>query len=246
MSFLMDFILGFVLGLIGGMFGIGGGLLAIPVLGWIFSLDQQVAQGTALVMTVPNVIVGFLRYRYHNPIDLKSASILGLSTIVSSFLAATLASHLSSHSMRILFAFFLIGVSSFLIFELRHATPLLPLRQFSQKWLALVGMMSGLFSGLFTVGGGLVVAPILIKFFGITKQTIAQGFSLATVMPGAFIALLTYSLSHQVNWSIGIPLSMGGILSISIGVDLAHRLPERLLRMLFCGLIIIIALILLL
>ena len=45
--------LGAALGTVGGLFGIGGGLIAIPVLGVLFGLDQQIAQGTALVMVVP-------------------------------------------------------------------------------------------------------------------------------------------------------------------------------------------------
>src|SRR5262245_61518792 len=41
---------------IGGLFGIGGGVLIIPILGMLYGLDQQVAQGTVLVMVVPNVL----------------------------------------------------------------------------------------------------------------------------------------------------------------------------------------------
>ena len=46
----MYLVLGAALGTVGGLFGIGGGLIAIPVLGVLFGLDQQIAQGTALVM----------------------------------------------------------------------------------------------------------------------------------------------------------------------------------------------------
>ena len=54
-------VLGGVLGTLGGLFGIGGGLIAIPVLGVFFGLDQQIAQGTALVMVVPNVMLALWR-----------------------------------------------------------------------------------------------------------------------------------------------------------------------------------------
>mgnify|MGYP002041225292 CR=1 FL=1 len=50
---MMYLLLGAALGTVGGLFGIGGGLIAIPVLGVLFGLDQQIAQGTALVMVVP-------------------------------------------------------------------------------------------------------------------------------------------------------------------------------------------------
>ena len=53
---MLNWVLGLGLGLLGGLLGIGGGLVAIPVLAWLYGMDQQTAQGTALVMVVPNVL----------------------------------------------------------------------------------------------------------------------------------------------------------------------------------------------
>ena len=63
LQFSLDLGLGLLLGALGGLFGIGGGLLAIPALGLLFGLDQQFAQGTALVMVVPNVLLALWRWR---------------------------------------------------------------------------------------------------------------------------------------------------------------------------------------
>jgi uncharacterized membrane protein YfcA len=43
-------------GLLGGLFGVGGGFLVIPLLGFFYGMDQQTAQGTVLIMVVPNVV----------------------------------------------------------------------------------------------------------------------------------------------------------------------------------------------
>ncbi|WP_155515862.1 TSUP family transporter, partial [Pseudomonas savastanoi] len=51
----MFVLLGAAMGTLGGLFGIGGGLVAIPALGVLFGLDQQLAQGTALLMVLPRV-----------------------------------------------------------------------------------------------------------------------------------------------------------------------------------------------
>lgn len=48
---------GALIGYAGGVLGIGGGLLAIPLLGLILDMDQQTAQGTALIMVVPAVLL---------------------------------------------------------------------------------------------------------------------------------------------------------------------------------------------
>src|SRR5262249_45188236 len=62
--------LGATAGMLGGLFGIGGGVLAIPLLGIAFGLSQQAAQGTTLLMVVPNVLFGFWQYRRRFGVDL--------------------------------------------------------------------------------------------------------------------------------------------------------------------------------
>ena len=237
MTLLSELGLGLLLGWLGGMFGIGGGLMAIPALAALFAMDQALAQGTALVMIAPNVLLGFWRYRQHNPIDIRSACLLGSCSMASTYALARVAANLDMHTMRLMFATFLIALSAYIAWGLRprvqdaDAEPRITL---SKAWFPLLGLLSGVFSGLFTVGGGLVVAPALMKWFGVQKQTMAQGLALATVTPGAVVALATYAQAGKVDWSVGIPLAVGGMLSMSLGVALAHRLPERLLRLLFC------------
>lgn len=79
LQFFFDIALGLLLGALGGLFGIGGGLIAIPALGLLFGLDQQLAQGTALVMVVPNVLLALWRYHQRNRIDWRHALLLGVS-----------------------------------------------------------------------------------------------------------------------------------------------------------------------
>ncbi|WP_333700236.1 TSUP family transporter, partial [Rivihabitans pingtungensis] len=69
--------LGAVVGFLGGLLGIGGGILAIPVLALLFGMDQAMAQGTALVMIAPNVVLAFWRYSQHHPIALRRTLTLG-------------------------------------------------------------------------------------------------------------------------------------------------------------------------
>ncbi|NAT38117.1 hypothetical protein CU661_12290, partial [Pseudomonas syringae pv. actinidifoliorum] len=72
----MFVLLGAAMGTLGGLFGIGGGLVAIPALGVLFGLDQQLAQGTALLMVLPNVLLALWRYNQRNRILLRNALML--------------------------------------------------------------------------------------------------------------------------------------------------------------------------
>ncbi|HEX8604422.1 MAG TPA: TSUP family transporter, partial [Pseudoduganella sp.] len=86
----------------------------------------------------------------------------------------------------------------------------------------------------------LVVVPALVGFFNVA-QARAQGMALALVVPGTLVALSTYAGEGQVDWWVGIPLAIGGVLSVSTGVMLAHRFPARSLRLLFCLVLLVTA-----
>ena len=89
------------LGTLGGLFGIGGGLIAIPVLGVLFGLDQQLAQGTALVMVVPNVLLAIWRYHQRNRIDWRHAAALAGASFVFAIVGAAVAVSLDAGRMRL-------------------------------------------------------------------------------------------------------------------------------------------------
>ena len=227
--------LGVALGWLGGLFGIGGGLIAIPVLGLACGLDQLHAQGTALVMVLPNVVIGFWRYRARHGIAWRPALLLGLTAIAGSEFAAHLATGLPAVTLRLMFAGFLIVLAGWLLRGLRRAPPatVAPAPAvLSARWLPAVGLAGGLMSGLFSVGGGIAAVPLLTGLFG-TRQAVAQGLALALVTPGSAAALFAYARAGVVDWPLGLALAFGGVLSVSAGVAFAHRLPERRLRALF-------------
>jgi uncharacterized membrane protein YfcA len=225
--------LGALLGAAGGMMGIGGGLIAIPVLGYLYGMDQHLAQGTALVMIVPNVLIGFLRYRQRNQIDLRSTASLAAVAVLSTYIAARYTSTIDPGRLRVAFALFLFAIGVYFSLQLRARPDTQARAPLSSRFLPVLGVLSGVMSGVFSVGGVLVVVPALVTLFRMA-QTQAQGMAMALVIPGGVVALITYALAGNVNWTVGIPLAIGGVLSVSWGVALAHRVAPRSLRIMFC------------
>ncbi len=241
LSIVLNIVLGMALGTLGGLFGIGGGLIAIPVLGVLFNLDQQLAQGTALVMVVPNVMLAIWRYHQRNRIDIRHAAALGITSFCFAIGGAAVAVSLDAERMRIGFVGFLLALAAYTLLrvflrpqpggtDLRHPWP----------WLGALGAGAGALGGLFGVGGAVLATPILTTVFG-TSQVVAQGLSLSLAAPSTAVTLATYASHGQVDWALGLPLAVGGLLSISLGVKLAHALPERLLRLLFSGFLLLSA-----
>lgn len=116
------------------MFGIGGGLIAIPALGVLFGLDQQLAQGTALVMVVPNVLLALWRYHQRNRIAFRHALPLSACSFLFAWLGSIWAVGLDAHFMRLGFVGFLVALAVWNVVrmfmkvsppsaELRHAWP---------------------------------------------------------------------------------------------------------------------------
>lgn len=231
---LFNFGLGAVLGVAGGLLGIGGGLIAIPVLGYLYGMDQHLAQGTALVMIAPNVLLGFLRYHQRNRIDLRSVASIAVFAMITTYLAARVATGIDAGRLRIAFAIFLIVLGLYFGRRPAGSTGLepAPAKPMPRAALPVLGIVSGAMSGIFTVGGGLVVVPALVSLFG-EKQTRAQGMGLALAAPGALIALVAYGQGGHVDWHVGLPMAAGGMLSVSWGVALAHRFSPARLRLCF-------------
>lgn len=240
--------IGAVLGFFGGLFGIGGGILAIPVLVLGFGLDQALAQGTALAMMVPNLVLAWWRYWRRGPGGLgRGTSLVALAGTLTTYGAAQAAQGINPQALHLLFAGFLavIGISQW-----RRAgpeaspspspvpSPVSPDRNSRRGRLmplvgmAGVGVAGGGCMGLLGVGGGLVATPLLTGLFGLGQRA-AQGMALAMVSPSSAAALLSYARAQRVDWPLGAALALGGVLTVSAGVALAHAVPERRLKGLF-------------
>lgn len=231
--------LGALFGFLGGLFGLGGAILAIPVLGIFFGMSEALSQGTAIVMALPNVAIGLYRYYKKTGLDLRVAGLLAAFALPFTFLAAHVATHLPSRPLRIGFAVFLLIVAA--DFARRtYGPPLKASIRLPLPWAGAVGAIGGTFSGLFAIGGAVVTVPAMTIFFGLS-QLEAQGMSLAFSMPSSILTTATYAAANDVDWAVGLPLAIGGISAVSFGVDLAYRLPEKVLRTTFMGFIVVVA-----
>ncbi len=229
---------GVVFGAFGGLFGVGGGLLAIPVLVLLFDMTEQVAQGTALVLILPTVLLGFWKYRQRNAIDLRMAALLAASAVLATYVGARTANVMPSAKLRAAFAAFLVAIACQLAWKVLRAPPLTtrpPRLGWRSSWL--VGVSGGMLSGLFGVGGATIAPPALTTFFGLS-QTAAQGLALAMIAPGTIVALAVYAQAGAVDWARGLALAAGGLAAVPVGVAAAHRLPAQRLRLMFCGVLV--------
>jgi|SRR6478735_3045016 len=108
--------------------------------------------------------------------------------------------------------------------------------------LAAIGTLAGAFSGLFGVGGGTIIVPLLIFWFGYGER-LATGTSLAAiVLIGLLGALAEGGIYGNVHVVTGLLLSLPAIAGVLLGTAIQQRIPQRAVSYLFALLLVAVAL----
>jgi uncharacterized membrane protein YfcA len=100
-----------------------------------------------------------------------------------------------------------------------------------------VGVVAGAMSGLFGVGGGILIVPALVMVMGF-EQRFAHGTSLAAVLPIAVSSMTSYATSGKIDVWVGVFLSIGAVAGAVIGTAILHRLPHDALALGFAMLLL--------
>ncbi|SHI26582.1 hypothetical protein SAMN04488135_11774 [Pollutimonas bauzanensis] len=242
---------GALIGFAGGVLGIGGGLLAIPLLGLVLNMDQQAAQGTALIMVLPAVLMTVRKYNQKARINFRAAAAGAAGSIVFTWIGAQIALGIDPALLRRVYAIFVLCIALFYFYQSRRSgqagkpqKPRRAVEDFHKGWFALIGTIAGLAGGIFGVGGSVLVVPILTTVFRLT-QTGAQALALTMVIPGTFVALFAYAAHGQADWVVGVPMALGSIFFVPYGVRLAYALPEPRLKLAFACMLLVIMVLLL-
>jgi uncharacterized membrane protein YfcA len=96
----------------------------------------------------------------------------------------------------------------------------------------LLGIVAGFISGLFGVGGGIIVVPALVLLFGLT-QFQASGTSSATIVAAAAAGLVAFAVNDQVDWSAALLIFVGSGTGAWLGARSMTLIPERALTATF-------------
>jgi uncharacterized protein len=102
-----------------------------------------------------------------------------------------------------------------------------------------IGLLAGLLSGLFGVGGGTVIVPLLVLFLHF-NQRLGAGTSLAAIVPTATVGVVSYAIHGSVAWIPGLILAVGSVVGAQIGTRLLPRVSQTVLRWLFVGFLVIV------
>jgi uncharacterized membrane protein YfcA len=224
---LAGFVGGLIAGAAGGLFGVGGGVLLVPVLTGRFRLTQHQAHGTSLAVIGVTALAGIAVYGGAANVEWRTALIVGLGSIVTARWGARWANRLSSMRLRQVFAVFLVAVAlRLLLFE----TPTRFDAGFHHGWQGVafelaLGAAVGLLAGSMGVGGGILAVPAFTLFLGMSQQA-AQGTSLAVILFTGPAGAFEHARHGNVLWRLVPVLAVGAVIAAPLASWLAQDLPH--------------------
>ena len=107
-------------------------------------------------------------------------------------------------------------------------------------WAAIIGLGSGITSGLFGVGGGIVMVPAMLLLLHLPRTHVAVGTSLAVIVPTALVSVWQHARAGNVSWSTAAMLVPTALLGGVVGVRLAAELSSDQLRRAFAVFLIVV------
>ena len=171
-------------GLLSGLFGIGGGTIIVPALALWLSMPQKLSAGTSVAAILPTAIVGATTYAVQGNVDWLAAALLAVGIVVGAQVGSLLLSKLPVGALQWGFIGFLAVVIVSLWFVVPQRDDVIAMSPMLGVLLVVTGFITGVLSGLLGVGGGVVVVPVLMFFFG-ASDLIAKGTSLLMMIPGS-------------------------------------------------------------
>ncbi len=238
-------------GLVAGLFGIGGGIILVPFFLWLFSakgFSQDLVMHSAVATSLATIIVTAISsvFAHH-----KLGSVLwnvvhklAPGVLIGAVTGAALADKLPTETLRLIFACYLLIVSVEMIFQWRlKAEKQHP----SSLMLVISGIAIGALSSVLGIGGGTLTVPLLTKYGFPIRNAVA--ISSACGLPIAISGSISFALLGlgktslpegsigYVYWPAFLGIVLTSILMAPVGAKLAHRLPTKILKRIFAGLL---------
>lgn len=242
-GYLASILIGLSLGLIGG----GGSILTVPVLVYLFGIDPILGTAYSLFIVGVTSVIGSISYSRHSLVDVRTAIIFGLPSIVAVFLTRAylvpaipqevlrLGDLIIDRSMMLMLLFaILMLVASISMIRPTTKSPKSPQsalthRKYPYTLILIEGLVVGSLTGLVGAGGGFLIIPALV-ILGRLPMKQAIGTSLVIISAKSLLGFLGESGLRDLDWGILLSVTAFAILGIFLGMKLSHRIDGARLK----------------
>lgn len=229
------FLIGLIGGLLSGILGIGGGIVFVPLLTYFTKEDFKINTGISSLAIVFVASASAVSYLV-NGIEISSYVLyLIIGAVIGGYLGSRISKFITSKNLQRMFSVLLLFAAYRMFFVTNFSS------RFEENILLyiLIGILSGLGSGLLGIGGGIIRIPLLI-FFGGIGNLAAQGVSLITAIPSSVAAIIP-KLRDRELIKRGIIIGIFGIIGSIIGSNIAFSLPQKTLNYAFATFLVLVS-----
>lgn len=246
-------LVGVAAGVFAGLFGIGGGIIIVPSLILLAGFPLVKATGTSLAaILLPVGILGVLAYYRAKVLDLRASVFIALGLLASVALGAWFANTLPVGVMRRFFAVFCLYVAWNFMDPVRRVKRALGQQVTARAEpesdprpdpfpLIGIGLLAGVMAGMFGIGGGNIIVPLLTLALGYpTKRAIATSLG-AILLPFGLPGVLVYAHQGTLDLAAAAWVALGLFLGTVFGAKITIRLPVATVRLLYGVFLVFVA-----
>lgn len=237
---ILHVVIGLGAGFLSGMFGVGGGVVLVPALVLLLGYGQRMAAGTSLAAIVPTATVGVISYAAAGDVQWVAALILAGGAVVGAQIGTWLLPRVPVRALQFAFAVFMLAVvvALFLVVPSRGAEFVVDVG--TGAVLLLLGLVTGVLSGLLGVGGGVIVVPALMLLIG-TSDLVARGTSLLMMIPTALSGTVGNLRRSNVNIVGAAIIGVSACTTTALGAWLARSIDPLTGNIIFAVFLVAIA-----
>ncbi len=217
--------LGLLAGVLSALFGVGGGFLVVPLLIKL-GLSTKRAAATSLAAVMPIALTALVPYAYKQQVHLGVASILFAGGLIGAALGTTLLTKVTAKVVQNSFSVLLLIAAARLALSVAEGD----MGQLTWKidaGLAMLGLATGVLSGLLGVGGGFIMVPGMMVIASM-PSLLAKGTSLAAIIPTALYGTWRNQSRSLIDWSAAWRVGLGGVIASALTAVVAVKLDQRL------------------
>jgi len=237
---IINLIIGVIAGILAGMFGIGGGVVIVPALILLSGFTIVEANGTSLAaLVLPVGILAVISYYKAGLINIKISSFVAVGLIIGVILGSYIALSIPTSTLKFFYGIFLLYVSWNFMKPVELWQQYVKKEKIASKeeieksdkdysfyFFVIVGLFAGVLSGMFGIGGGLVIVPVLMAFLKFdTKKAVGTSLGallLPVTLPGVFM----YFNAGELNIPYAATVAAGLVLGAFIGAKITISLPS--------------------
>jgi hypothetical protein len=225
-------LLGLAVGIASGLFGIGGGIIIVPALVYLFGYYTRVASGTSLLAVVLPAVVGVITYSTQGNLNLLMAGLLAAGAIIGAPIGSWLLSVLSHRFVQWGFIVFLIIVIASLFVVIPSRDAVIEIDWLLGVGLVALGVFTGVMSGLLGIGGGVIIVPLLVVVFGVS-DLVAKGTSMLVMIATGLSGTVANLRRRNVDPPASLTIGVAAAVATPLGVWAAHALPPAIANAVF-------------